>query len=81
MGIKTPDQHQIEAQAIMDFVNSIAGAHETGFVDRNHFTIAELYRVAQNHCLDILKVEVPNIEDKWGEDAAKALGFGDPNFK
>lgn len=79
--MKYADQHQIEAQAVMDFVNQIAGAHEAGFVERNYFSIAELYRVAQNHCLDELKVEVPNITDKWGENGAKALGLGDPKFQ
>lgn len=74
-------ENEIRAKAIMDFVNQIAGAHEAGFVDRNTLTISELYRVAQNHCLDELKIEVPNVVETWGEDGAKSLGLGDPNFK
>jgi hypothetical protein len=73
-------ENKIKAEAIMGFVNQIAGAHKAGFTYRNNCTISELYRIAQNHCLDELQIQVPNIIDRWGEDTAKSLGLGDPEF-
>lgn len=64
----------IKAESIMGFVNEIAGAHEAGFVD-NMFTIAELYQVARNHCLDELGIDVPTIAEQWGEGASGDLAL------
>ena len=61
---------QIKADAVSEFVNSIMGALESGFIDENTITLAELYRVMQNHCKDKFGVEVPHISELWGEDTA-----------
>ena len=74
------DEHQIKAQVVMDFVEMIAAAHESGFVDRNYCSIAEIYRIAQNHCKDRFNVEVPDIVHAWGIETAESLGLNDPKF-
>lgn len=62
------DKYDIEkGNAVKGFVNSMIGAFESGFVDDNKLTLAELYRVAQHHIKDNYGVEIPNMRDVWGE--------------
>tara|TARA_R110000851_G_scaffold286415_1_gene440298 strand:- start:321 stop:560 length:240 start_codon:yes stop_codon:yes gene_type:complete len=68
-------EKQIKADAVSEFVNTIIGAFESGFIDSSELTLATLHRVAQNHCKDVYDVELPHITEQWGMDTAKECGF------
>lgn len=68
-------KEQIKADAINEFVCSMIGALDSGFVDSNSSTLAEIHRVAQNFCKDSYGVELPHITEQWGKDTAELCGF------
>lgn len=65
----------IKAGAIKDFVNMMIGAHESGFVDKNNPTLAEIHQVARNYIKDSYGIETENIVEEWGIEVAKECGF------
>ena len=69
--------NQIKAGAINEFVCSIVGALESGFVDgdANSMTIAELHRVAQCYVENLHGVRLPHIVEQWGIDTARLCGY------
>ena len=54
-------EKQIKADAINEFVSMMIGARESGFIEGSELTLAELHRVAQNHCKDTCGIEIPHI--------------------
>ncbi|WP_086932217.1 hypothetical protein [Agarilytica rhodophyticola] len=68
---------QIKADAINEFVCSIIGALESGFIDSdpNSMTIAELHRVAQCYVEDLYGVKLPHIVEQWGIETARLCGY------
>ena len=68
-------ENQIKADAVNDFVTSMISALESGFIDSNKPTLAELHRVAQNHVKDSYGVELPHITEQWGLETAKLCGY------
>lgn len=74
-------ENQIKADAINEFVNTMIGALEAGFVEGNNLTLAQLHRVAQNHVKDAYGIELPNLVDQWGEDTAKECGMKVTNHR
>lgn len=62
-----------EAHAIQQFVDSILGAFESGFVSGNKIKLVDLYRVAQTHCEDNYSQSLPSLEEAWGKELAKEL--------
>lgn len=60
------EENKIKAAAVMSFINTMIGAFEAGFVDKNNLTLAELFRVAQNHLSDNYGIETPDLKDQWG---------------
>jgi hypothetical protein len=64
-------ENEISANAVMNFVNTMIGAFESGFTDRNTGTFAEIYRIAQVHVKDNYNTDVKSIDDEWGPDTAK----------
>lgn len=70
-------ENQVKADAIMELVNTMIGALESGFVDRNHCTLAEVHQIARNHIKDSYGIETPNIVDTWGQDVAQLCGLGE----
>ena len=69
------EENEIKAKAVMEFVNMMIGAFNTGFVDKNNPTLSEIYQVARNYIKDSYGVEVPDIVQAWGEDLAKECGL------
>jgi hypothetical protein len=69
------NENQIKADAINEFVCSIIGAFEAGFVETNRPTLAELHQVARNHVKDNYGVSLPDIVDQWGKETAIACGM------
>lgn len=61
----------IKAEAVEDFVGLIIRAFESGFVDSNTLTLAQLHEIARNHIRDSYGIETPDIVQSWGEDVAK----------
>jgi hypothetical protein len=59
-----------KAAAIMNFVDLMIGAFEANFVDTNELTLAQLHRIAENHCLDTFGVQYGNIIERHGKDLA-----------
>ena len=68
-------ENKIKADAINEFVSMMIGARESGFVESSTLTLAELHRVAQNHCKDAYGIELPHIIDQWGVDVADLCGY------
>ena len=69
------NENQIKADAINNFVSTMIGAFESGFVGKNNPTLSEIHRVAHHYVNDNFKVELPTIIEQWGEDVAKQCGF------
>ncbi|EOW9398404.1 hypothetical protein ACOBWJ_001206 [Vibrio cholerae] len=59
-------EKNIKASAVMDFVDMIRGAYDSGFID-NHPTNYDIYRSAQMHVKDRYGVET----DNWDDELAK----------
>lgn len=69
--IKMSDaERNIRASAVMDFVDMIRGAYDSGFID-NHPTNYDIYRSAQMHVKDRYGVET----DNWDDELAKESRF------
>ncbi len=64
-------ENQIKADAINEFVSLMIGAFDSGFVDRNNATLAEIHRVAHHHVKDRYAIELPDIVEQWGQETAE----------
>jgi len=69
------NENQIKADGINELVSLMIGAFETGFVDTNRPTLAQIHQVARNHCKDAYGVELPDIVEQWGEEIAISCGL------
>lgn len=58
-------ENEMMAYAISEFVNSMIGAYESGFVDRDVCTLAEIYRAAQLHVKDDYNIDMHDLELMW----------------
>lgn len=67
--------NKIKADAVLDFVGTMIGAFEAGFVDKNNPTLAEIFQVARNHIKDNYGIETENIIQVWGEQTAIECGL------
>lgn len=67
--------NKFKSEAIESLVNTMIGAFESGYVEKNNPTLSEIYRVAQNHIKDNYGVEIPNIDDQWGKETAERCGL------
>ena len=67
-------ENKMKSSAVIEFVNTMIGALESGFIDKNNPTLSEIYRFAQTHIDDIYKIDTPNIVESWGEETAKLCG-------
>lgn len=65
----------IKADTIYDFVNEMIGAFESGFVDKNNPTLAQIHRIAQVYVKDNYDLDLPNIVEQWGSDLAQECGL------
>lgn len=70
-------EEQIKADAISEFVSMMIEALESGFVDRNHCTLAELHQIARNHIKDNFDIKTLNIVQQWGREVAELCGLGE----
>jgi len=68
-------EKQIKADAVNEFVCSMIGALEAGFIDTPNCNLAQIHRVAQHHIKDSYDIEIPHLTEQWGEDVAKLCGF------
>lgn len=64
-----------KAAAIMNFVDLMIGALESNHVTTNTFTLAQLHRIAEHHCIDNYGAQFGNIIARHGEDLAKECGL------
>lgn len=69
-------ENQIKAAAVKEFVSMMIGAFESGFIDTPKLTLAQLHRVAQNHCKDSYGIDTPDIVAEWGEETSRECGLG-----
>lgn len=65
-----------KAAAIMEFVDLMIGAFESGHINTNTFTIAQLHRIAEHHNKDVFGVEYGNIVERHGKELAFECGLG-----
>lgn len=70
-----PTAETLKAEAVREFVNTMIGALESGFVDRNYCTMAELHRIMEHHNKDHFGVDEKNIVDDWDEGVAELCGL------
>jgi hypothetical protein len=59
-----------KAAAVMEFVQGIVGAFESGFIDTPICTIGQIYQVARNHVKDEYGIETKTLAEEMGEDFA-----------
>lgn len=69
-------EQQIKADAISEFVNTMIGALESGFIDSNTCTLAQVHQVAKHHIKDNYGIDTPNIVEQWGKEVAELCGLG-----
>lgn len=63
----------IQAEAVMSFVNMIRGAFSSGFVDNNP-TVYDIYRSAQNHVKDNYGIDTENWDDELANTSRNQPG-------
>ena len=63
-----------KAAAVMHLVDLIIVSFESGFVDKNTLTLAQLHRVAENHCADEYDTRFGSIVERHGEELANRCG-------
>jgi hypothetical protein len=68
-------KNKVKADAVNEFVSLMIGAFDTGFVDKNNPTLAEIHQVARNHVKDNYRVDLPSIVEQWGKETAKECGL------
>ena len=66
---------EMRAEAVRLFVDNLIGAFESGFIDSNTVSLAQLHRVMQTHVEDNYQIKVPHIREAWGEWVADNCGF------
>lgn len=62
--------NDLQAAAVMTFVNTQVGAFEAGFVEGSELSLYSLYRFAQLHIKDNYGIDIEPIADAWGADLA-----------
>ncbi len=60
----------VKTQAIMNFVNNMIGAFESGFIEDNQSNLADIYQCAKVHIKDNYGIDIPNLEHEWGKELA-----------
>ncbi len=66
--------NKLQGQAVIEFVDMMIGAMESGFTDINKITLAQIYQVARHHVKDNYGKDTPSIAEKWGDERARACG-------
>lgn len=69
------DLNSLKSKAIIDFVDTMIAAFDSGFVNKNNPTLAEIHQVARNYIKDNYRVHYPDIVEEWGDDVAKSCGL------
>ena len=69
------DLYKEKAKAVIEFVDTIIGSYNFGFIDEPHLSLSDIYRGAEAHVLDIYGVKEKNIIEKYGESIALELGL------
>jgi hypothetical protein len=69
---------ETKSAAIMNFVDLMIGALESGFVEKNNPTLAEIHQVARNHIKDNYNVQYDPIDKRWGDEVAELCGLKKP---
>lgn len=62
--------------AIENFVNTMIGALESGFVEEGPITLAEIYLFMRCHIKDNYGCEVEPLDKKWGKEIAELCSIG-----
>lgn len=63
-----------KAAAVMEFVDLMIGAFESGFVNENTLNLAQLHRIAENHVKDSFNVTYAGIVERHGRELAVECG-------
>ena len=66
---------EIKADAVNEFVGTMIGAHETGFLETNSLTLQQIHRIAQCHIKDQYGIDTPDIVEEWGQETAESCGL------
>ena len=68
--LSADDVKKAKTEAITNFIDTMVGALESGFVDKNNPRLAEIYHFATWHIKDNYQQEIPSLTEKWGDDVA-----------
>jgi len=68
---KDESENQLKADAISEFVNLMIGAFESGFIEKNNPTLAEIHIVAHHHVKDNYGIQLPGLVEVWGKETAQ----------
>ena len=66
----------IKAKAVMHFINTMIGAFESGFVDSNKLTLADLHSAGFNHVKDNYGYDAERIPETFNEVVWQACSEG-----
>lgn len=70
------EQNEIKAEAVEQFVNTMIGALESGFVEEGPVTLAEIYLFMRSHAKDNYGHKSRSLTEAWGEDVADLCAIG-----
>ena len=70
-------EKELKAAAVIDFVDVMIGALESGCVDKNNPTLSEIHQFARMHVKDNYGAEYADIAARWDEDVAELCGGGE----
>ncbi|SEQ48127.1 protein of unknown function [Amphritea atlantica] len=60
---------------VMKFVNMMIGALESGFVDDNRPSLAQIHQIARHHIKDNYGIDHPSITEEWGQYVTELCGI------
>lgn len=66
----------VKADAVMNFVETILGAYESGFIDKHTMNLVQLHECARSHIETNYSISMPRIDQKWSEECIDAFRNG-----
>jgi len=62
-----------KSDAVMEFVGTIVGAFDAGFIDTPILTIGQLYQVARNHVKDTYGIDEKPLSEVYSKEFAELV--------
>ena len=75
--MNTEELNKLKSDAVMEFVNSMIGAYESGFIEVHESNLADVYMCAKQHVNMNYKTDVKSLDEEWGKCIADMCMKGD----